>query len=184
MKNPPLLALLLIAVPMLAVGAGLTPVQPAPASKTAPKPGTAPKAVPPSAPQLPVPGLWGQNSPLPIRINSATLSPTSKTRSVTKELALNVVMANTGANPANPNTPAYVALAGRSSGAALDGAWPVLRPAITRLPARACSAARSGRARAKTSSTIARRAPLSARMWRYSASLSLVLSPIATASCC
>jgi len=102
MKNPPLLALLLIAVPMLAVGAGLTPVQPAPASKTAPKPGTAPKAVPPSAPQLPVPGLWGQNSPLPIRINSATLSPTIKTGSVTKELALSVVVANVGANPANP----------------------------------------------------------------------------------
>ena len=42
------------------------------------------------------------------------------------------------ANPANPNTPAYVALAGRSSGAALDGAWPA---ALGGAPAFATTAA-------------------------------------------
>ncbi len=102
MKNPRLLALLLIAVPMLAVGAGLTPVQPVPPAKTAPKPEATPKAAPPSAPQLSVPGLWGQNSRLPIRINSATLTPPSNVGTVIEELSLNVTVANTGANPAKP----------------------------------------------------------------------------------
>lgn len=102
MKNLVTLALLLITVPVLSVGAGLTPVpvQPVPAAKTATKPGTTPKTAPPTAPPITVPGLWGQNTRPPIRINSATLSPTSKTRSVTKELALSVTVANIGANQA------------------------------------------------------------------------------------
>lgn len=102
MKNLVPLALLLLSIPVLAVGAGLTPVQvqPAPAAKTATKAVTTPKTAPPSAPQITVPGLWGQNTLPPIRINSATLSPTSKVRKVTTELALSVVVANIGANQA------------------------------------------------------------------------------------
>lgn len=55
MKNHAPLALLLVAVPMLALGAGLTPVQPVPATKTGPKPGmSSPKATP--VPVVPVTG--------------------------------------------------------------------------------------------------------------------------------
>ncbi|MEK6770514.1 MAG: hypothetical protein AABY62_02570 [Pseudomonadota bacterium] len=102
MKNPTRLALLLFFVPVLVLGAGLTPVQPVPPVKTAPKPEATPKAAPPSAPRIPVPGLWGQNTRMPIQINSATLTPPSNAGTVIETLSLNVTVANIGASPAKP----------------------------------------------------------------------------------
>ena len=102
MKNPTCLALLLIIFPVLALGVGLTPVQPVPATKTVTKQEAIPKAAPPSAPQIPGPGLWGQNTRPPIRINSATLTSPSNVGTVIKELLLNVTVANIGASPAKP----------------------------------------------------------------------------------